>query len=733
MKKKGLTVPAQVANVSRVKTVADLLVRGFGLHQKGDLIAAGEIYSQILKIQPTHFDALHLSGLIAAKNGKHNDAIQLISKAISINPVSPPPYCNIGNVYQKIGRHELAIENYSEALRLKPNYDDAYFCRGLAHQELNRFDQAIADYEKAININPKHIGALTNLGNIFKAQEKIDEAVKCYSSAIALNPPNPEPFNNRGNLYHELKWFKQALLDFEKALQLNENYPEALSNRANTLFALKDYQGALNNYNKAIALKPDYAEAFHNRGNLYREIQKFELAKLDYEKALYFKPDYDYVKGVIFASKMNLCDWDNLKEEWSDLQDAIKRSEKVIAPFLTIPIAESVDIQREVGQIWVKEKYGLIAPLSSQLNKKRDSNKIKIGYFSADFHDHATMYLMAEVFELHDKSRFEIIGFSFGRDKQDDMRRRAVAAFDQFHDVRDKSDEEVAKLSRTLEVDIAVDLKGYTLDSRVGIFAQRAAPIQVNFLGYPGTMGASFIDYIIADRTVIPEKFRDLYSEKVAYLPHSYQPNDRRRQISNRKITRQECGLPSNAFVYCSFNANYKINPDVFDVWMEILRLVNDSVLWLLGGNQTAIINLRSAAKKKGVDPSRLIFAEHMKLSEHLARHELADLFLDTWPCSAHTTASDSLWAGLPVLTLPRETFASRVAASLLIQLDLDELISSNESDYINMAVEIGKNSSKLSRYRQILKAKLETSALFDTPLFTKNLEQLYIELMKKV
>ena len=514
-------------------------------------------------------------------------------------------------------------------------------------------------------------------------------------------------------------------------MQLNENYPEALSNRANTLFALKDYQEALNNYNKAIALKPDYAEAFHNRGNLYREIQKFELAKLDYEKALYFKPDYDYVKGVIFASKMNLCDWDNLKEEWSDLQDAIKRSEKVIAPFLTIPISESVDIQREVGQIWVKEKYGLIAPLSSQLNKKRDSNKIKIGYFSADFHDHATMYLMAEVFELHDKSRFEIIGFSFGRDKQDDMRRRAVAAFDQFHDVRDKSDEEVAKLSRTIGVDIAVDLKGYTLDSRVGIFAQRAAPIQVNFLGYPGTMGASFIDYIIADRKVIPEKFRDLYSEKVAYLPHSYQPNDRRREIANRKFTRQECGLPDNAFVYCSFNANYKINPDVFDVWMEILRSVEDSVLWLLGGNQTAIINLRSEAEKRGVDPNRLIFAEHMKLSEHLARHELADLFLDTWPCSAHTTASDSLWAGLPVLTLPRETFASRVAASLLMQLDLSELISSNEGDYNNMAVELGKNPGQLFRYREILKGNLKTSTLFDTPLFTTNLEQLYIDLIK--
>ena len=733
MSKKKQSIPAKAPNQKQAISLQGMLVKGFGFHQKGDLISAGEIYAQILNIQPLHFDALHLSGLIAAKSGEYDAAIQLISQAITINRVNPSAYCNIGNVYLNTGKHQLAIENYSKALELKTNYDDAYFSRGLAHQGLNQLDQAISDYENALNINSKNIGAWTNLGNIFKSQKKIDEAVNCYSNAIALNPPNPEPFNNRGNLYHELKWFKQALLDFDHALQLNQNYPEALSNRANSLFALKDYEGALDGYNKAIELKSDYAEAYHNRGNLYRELKQFERAKLDYEKALHFKPDYDYVKGVIFASKMNLCDWGDLKAEWCDLQDAIKRSEKVIAPFLTIPITKSIDIQREVGQIWVKEKCQLAEPSLSQSPKKVSSKKITIGYFSADFHDHATMYLMAEVFELHDKSRFEIIGFSFGRDKQDDMRRRAVAAFDQFHDVRDKSDEEVAQLSRTLGVDIAVDLKGYTLDSRVGIFAQRAAPIQVNYLGYPGTMGASFIDYIIADRTVIPEKFRDLYSENVAYLPNSYQPNDRKRQISNRKFTRQECGLPSNAFVYCSFNANYKINPDVFDVWMEILRSVNDSVLWLLGGNQTSIINLRGEAEKRGVDPSRLIFADHMRLSEHLARHELADLFLDTWPCSAHTTASDSLWAGLPVLTLPGETFASRVAASLLMQLDLAELISSNEGDYINMAVELGNNSDQLSRYREILNAKLKTSALFDTPLFTKNLEYLYIELMKKI
>jgi predicted O-linked N-acetylglucosamine transferase (SPINDLY family) len=733
MSKNRQAIPVKAPIQKQANSIQGMLVKGFGLHQKGDLLAAGELYAQILKLQPLHFDALHLSGLIAAKSEQFEIAETLITKAISINPNNAPAYCNLGNVFLNQGKCDLATQNYSKALSLKPDYEEAFYSRGLANQRLGCLNKAQQDYQAALLINPKHIGTLTNLGNAYQMQKNYDEAIECYNKAIALNLPNPEPFNNRGNLFYELKRFQRALADFDRALQLNQSYPEALSNRANTLFALKDYAAALVGYNKAIELKPDYAEAFHNRGNLYREIKQFAHAKADYEKALYFKPDYDYVKGVIFASKMNLCDWGNLKEEWCDLKEAIKRSKKVIAPFLTIPITESINIQREVGQIWVREKCELALLSPSQFAKETNSKKITVGYFSADFHDHATMYLMAEVFELHDKSKFELIGFSFGRDSQDGMRKRAVAAFDQFHDVRDKSDEEVAQLSRTLGVDIAIDLKGYTLDSRVGIFAQRAAPIQVNYLGYPGTMGASFIDYIIADRTVIPEKFRGLYSEKVAYLPHSYQPNDRRREIANREFTRQECGLPSNAFVYCSFNANYKINPDVFDVWMEILRSVNDSVLWLLGGNQAAIINLRSEAKKRGVDPNRLIFAEHMKLSEHLARHKLADLFIDTWPCSAHTTASDSLWAGLPVLTLPRETFASRVAASLLMQLDLAELISVNESDYIKMAVELGKNSSKLSRYKESLKENLKTSTLFNTPLFTENLEHLYTELVKKV
>jgi predicted O-linked N-acetylglucosamine transferase (SPINDLY family) len=525
-----------------IKTPAvtsELLHQGFALHQKGDLLGAGEFYSQILRLDPLHFDALHLSGLIAAKTEQFDIAAELITKAISINPNNAPAYCNIGNVYLNAKKYSLAIENYSKALELNPRYEEAFYSRGLAYQKLGKLDSAQFDYETALKINSKHIGTLTNLGNVLQLQKKYDEAIGRYGQAIALNQNFPEPFNNRGNLYHEQKRYKEALEDFSAALAINPNYPEALSNSANSLFALKQYQQALDTYNKAIAASPNYAEAFHNRGNLFRELKYYALAQKDYERGLLLKPEYDYLRGVHFATKMNLCDWSNFDEEWKEIARQIPVMPKVIAPFMVLPVSDSMALQRRVSEQWVAEKY--LSQLAPNFHiQEAKGRKIRIGYFSADFHDHATMYLMAELFELHDKSKFETIGFSFGPDSQDSMRSRAIAALDQFYDVRTKTDEEVAKQARELEIDIAIDLKGFTLDSRTGIFAHRAAPIQINYLGYPGTMGAEFIDYIIADRVIIPEEFQHLYSEQVLYMPDCYQINDRKRKISDKKFTRED-------------------------------------------------------------------------------------------------------------------------------------------------------------------------------------------------
>jgi predicted O-linked N-acetylglucosamine transferase (SPINDLY family) len=734
MSKKRQSIPNKLPNSKlgngQVNLVQELLVKGFGLHQQGDLIAAGEIYAQILKIQPLHFDALHLSGLIAAQSNQLDFASQLITKAISVNSNNSAAHCNLGNVFLNLGFYEQAIESYSTALKLKSNYEEALYSRGLAYQRLSQLDQAEADYTSALNINPKHIGTLTNLGNVLQLQKRYVEAIAIYGKAIDLNLPFAEPFNNRGNLYHEQRRFEEALADFDKALAINPNYPEALSNRANSFFYLKEYDKALEGYAKAILLKPNYAEALHNRGNLYRELKLYELAMADYDLALTIKPDYEYLKGVHFATKMNICDWSNLEDEWRAVCEDIEQAKKTIAPFMVIPISDSADLQRRVAELWVKDKHPA-QPIPVFKSKYQEDQKIRVGYFSADFHEHATMYLMAQLFELHDRSKFEIIGFSFGPDKQDSMRQRAVAAFDQFYDVRSKTEKEIAQLSRDLGVDIAIDLKGFTLDARTGVFAYRAAPIQVNYLGYPGTMGAEFMDYIIADHIIIPEHLRGKYSEKVLYLPDCYQVNDQTRQIAKTAYSRQSLGLPENVFIYCSFNANYKITPDVFDSWMKILHHVDGSVLWLLEDNTKAATNLKNEAQKRGIDPRRIIFAQQALLSEHLARQQVADLFLDAWPCNAHTTTSDALWAGLPVLTFPGESFASRVAASLITAIGLPEMIMSSAEEYENTAIYYGQNSKELLDLKERLKANRLNSSLFDSKRFTTNIESLYLELME--
>jgi protein O-GlcNAc transferase len=354
---------------------------------------------------------------------------------------------------------------------------------------------------------------------------------------------------------------------------------------------------------------------------------------------------------------------------------------------------------------------------------------VRIAYLSADFHRHATAYLMAELFERHDRSRFEIIGVSFGVDDKSEMRKRLVAAFDQFYDVRRKSDEEVAKLLHDRQVDIAIDLKGYTTDSRPGFLAYRPTPIQASYLGFPGTMGAEFIDYIIADETVVPFEHQPFYAEKIVHLPDCYQVNDTKRKIAERMPTRQEVELPEEGCVFCCFNNNWKITPEVFGVWMRLLHAVEGSVLWLLGDNESAERNLRKEAQARGIDPARLVFAGRLPLEDHLARHRLADLFLDTLPYNAHTTASDALWVGLPVVTRLGESFAGRVAASLLNAIGLPELVTHSIEDYEALALRLAKDPSLLEGYRNRLATNRLTHPLFDTDRFRRHIEAAYLQM----
>jgi predicted O-linked N-acetylglucosamine transferase (SPINDLY family) len=415
----------------------------------------------------------------------------------------------------------------------------------------------------------------------------------------------------------------------------------------------------------------------------------------------------------------------------NELEAFIQKDKKVTPPFAVLGLVDNLYVQMKASRVYVNEKY----PASNFLNERQtlaQNGKIRVGYYSADFHNHATSFLMAELFEAHDKKIFELYGFYFGPKQQDEMRVRVSAEFDHFFDVNNKSDHEIALMSRDIGIDIAVDLKGFTKYYRMGIFSDRAAPIQISYLGYPGTSAAPYFDYLVADKTLIPQESQRYYSEKIIYMPHSYQVNDSKRKISSKLFTRQELGLPESGFVFCCFNNNYKITPPTFDVWMRLLKKVSGSVLWLLEDNPTAARNLRKEAELRGIDSARLVFAPRMKLDEHLARHRAADLFIDTLPYNAHTTASDALWAGLPVLTQMGQSFAARVAASLLNAMDLPELITKTQEEYESKAIELANDPLRLTQIKKKLEQNRETSPLFNGRLFARHIEAAYQEIHRR-
>ena len=424
---------------------------------------------------------------------------------------------------------------------------------------------------------------------------------------------------------------------------------------------------------------------------------------------------------------MRLCIWDNLSNSLNELIKKINNHEKVIPPFHLLGLIDDPEIQRKTAEICVNDKHqkGYVLPEIGLYPKHK---KIRIGYFSADFHNHATMHLMAELFECHDKKKFELIAFSFGPDKQDQWRKRVLLCFDQFKDVRLKSDREISLLARKMEIDIAIDLKGFTQDCRPNIFAEGSAPIQVSYLGYPGTMAADYMDYLIADRTLIPEEKQQYYSEKIVYMPNSYQVNVSKRSVSEASLLHHELGLPNTGFIFCCFNNNYKITPSVFTGWMRILKTVEDSVLWLFSNysNTSTTKNLKKEAMKFGINKDRLVFATNVQIEEHLNRIKQADLFIDTLPYNAHTTTSDALRMGLPVLTCIGNSFASRVAASLLNAVNLPELITTNQAQYESLAIELATNPEKLKIIKDKLVSNLSTAPLYNTPLFARHLESAY-------
>ncbi|MFI3223307.1 MAG: tetratricopeptide repeat protein, partial [Methylococcaceae bacterium] len=665
-------------------------------------------------------------GVIFIQKGQLEDAITIIERSLQLNPNQADALNNHGIALRGPKRYKDALVSYDRAIALKPDYAEAYSNRGNSLQELKRFDEALASYDRAITLRPDVAEAYTNRGDVLQKLERLDEALISHDRAITLKPDYAEAHFNRGITLKELNRLDEALNSYDIAITLKPDYVEAYSNRGLALQDLKRFDEALGSYDCAITLKPNCAEVYSNRGNLLQQLQRLDEALDSYEHAIVLKPEIDFVVGYALQTKMQLCLWDNLPQALNELTHKVNQGEKVAIPFAVLALLDDPALHRKTADIYVKDRYP-VSHVLPKIQRYLQHAKIRIGYFSADFHNHATMHLMAEMFERHDKDHFEFFAFSFGPDTQDEWRQKVLLCFDQFIDVRFKSDREIALLARTMEIDIAIDLKGFTQDSRAGIFAERSAPIQVGYLGCPGTMAVNYMDYLVADRTLIPDDQQPYYSEKIVYLPNSYQVNISKRTVSKAILSRHEHGLPDIGFVFCCFNNNYKITPTTFAGWMRILNAVEGSVLWLFTGNNSATKNLRKEAVKLGINENRLIFAKYMPVEEHLNRIQLADLFVDTLPCNAHTTTSDALRMGLPVLTCIGHSFASRVAASLLNAVNMPELITTTQEQYEALAIELATQPEKLKTIKAKLVINIPTAPLYDTPLFTQHLESAYL------
>jgi len=636
--------------------------------------------------------------------------------------------------FHKQGLIDEAAQIYADVLSRDPKHPGALHLLGVLFFQSGDAVRAVHLISQAAQFEPKNPVFLLNLGNALQASGQFARAEESFRRAILLREGFAEAYNNLGNALVGLYRLDEAIKAFSEAISINSNEPEPYNNRGNALRALGSAEAALTDFQEAIRLRPNYVDAHSNLGYTLIELNQFEGAIKSFESAIRIDPQFEYVRGALVFSRLRVCDWKNYQSQVDLLlADLSQRGAKCVPPWAVLSMTDSLLAQRRAAEIWAANKHPLQNSLGALPDRDRSPDeRICVGYYSADFYEHATAYLIAEILELHDRHRFRIVLFNFGPVTGDAMQRRLKIAADSFFDVSDLSDSGVAALSRSTGVGIAIDLKGFTQNQRAGIFANRAAPIQINFLGYPGTMGADYIDYIIADRELIPEASRPFYTEKVIYLPGSYQPNDRKRTISAGIVTRSEYGLPDEGFVYSCFNNNFKINPEVFDAWVEILKNVPHSVLWLLADNPSSVRNLRLEAESRGLPAERLVFAPRVPLANHLARHSLADLFLDTWPCNAHTTASDALWAGLPVLTLRGESFAARVGASLLRAVDLPELIMDTRDGYVSEAIELGRNPALVTALKERLNLGRMTAPLFDSVSYTRKLEAAYLGLMEE-
>ena len=723
-------------NDQRAQTAADsLLGQAVALHRSGRFVEAAQAYDNFLRANPEHLEALLQSGLVELRlqrfdaaesrfaiasridpdssvaangqatamqaTGRRKEALALLDRLVERRSNDAIAWNNRGNLLLELGRPEAAIESYRRALEIRPAYPEAWHNRGAARLVLNDISAAEADFNEALRLRPNYA-----------------EALEHRALAVALSRIEC------GFVLLRQERYPDAAGEFDRALEIARDNAAAWQGRGIALARLNHEEDAIASFSESLRLRPDDALTLYNRAAVYSGMKRYREAIGDLEKLLALDPDFPLARGLLINDRLQLCDWRDLDTQLGAVRESLNRGVRTVHPMAHLVISDSPAEQLVCARIQAAEAHPP-APSPLYRGEVHRHERIRLAYLSGDYFEHAVPYLIAGVLERHDRDRFETFGISYGGNDGSEMRRRLEQAVSRFMEVREQPDREIAMLLHDLEIDIVVDLKGYTGGARPGILAHRSAPVQVNYLGYPGTMGAPYIDYLIADRVVIPPGERHFYSEKIVYLPNSYQANDSARRIAPAP-SRHDAGLPPDAFVFCCFNGGRKILPQCFAGWMRILHRVENSVLWLLENHEIANANLRAHALSHGVAPERLIFARHAHLDHHLARLKLADLVLDTLPYGAHTTASDALWAGVPVLTRIGETFAGRVAASLLSAVGLPELIARSSSEFEDLACALAGSADSLAGLREKLARSRTTMPLFDTAGMTRDLEAAY-------
>ena len=703
---------------------------GISLQDLGQLEAAIKCYEIVLAIKPDFADAFNNLGVAYLNLEQLDDAVRSYKAALKLKPEFVEAINNLGIAFYNLNKLEDAIKSYEKAIAIQPDFVKAHNNLGNALMELDQLNEAAKSYKTALKIQPDFVEAHNNLGITFFKLHQLDDAMKCYGDALVFNPDFADAHNNIGTVFLERGQLDEAVKSFNLAIKLKPNYLEANNNMGTAFNKLHQTHSAIEYYERAIVIKPDYVDAHANLATVLKDLKRFDEVMAIYDSEIILNSNLDFILGEVLHTKMMLCIWDDLPIRLNELTNKINNSEKVVSPFPLMALIDDPEIQRKTAVIYANEHY----PQNYSLPKiglYSKHSKIRIGYFSADFKKHPVASLTAELYELHNRDQFEIHAFSFGPDTNDEMNLRIKAGVDYFHDVHPLSYKDIAILARSVEIDIAVDLGGFTKDSRTEVFAIAAAPIQISYIGYPGTMGANYYDYLIADQVMIPKEKQKYYSEKIVYL-RSYQVNDSKASIPEMTFTREDLGLPETGFVFCCFNNCYKLSPTIFDSWARILKEVDGSVLLIFADNDKAKINLTKEIVLRGIDPNRLIFGKRLSKLEYLARYRVADLFLDTLPYNAGATASDALRMGLPVLTCLGNSVVSRMGASLLNAVNLPELIKTSQEEYELFAIELAMNPAKLKIIKDKLVNNLPTAPLYDTPMFTKNLESAYLTMYDK-